>query len=330
MCDCLFVYSGKITHGKRGKNMDFLQELPEIFRKRYLDIHEKYLKSISDITAYLFGPIYGDTIKDWKESCRKMILRLIPAGKLPRRKDVAHETLHFRNLRNCWYHECALHHPLYDIDSRLRFAAWKIIQCYYAVFSSIATLVCLDNTQRKSHDTVMHIYTTDFICNNNKKRFFLPPANFYLNQQGIFSDEFSKMVNWDYADEYHLPNIKECLEYTKKEIERERGNRVRNLRTGLPHYLKVLRDWANYQDAYLFFRLYGKTVKRNLDICLKRITFQHCVQTEFFMLKMFGWNALELQFKTFLGELRQNLGIESPALDDRFEVYAENIDLFKT
>ena len=155
-------------------------------------------------------------------------------------------------------------------------------------------------------------------------------ANFYLSQQGIFSDEFSKMVNWDYADDYHLPNIKECLEYTKKEIERERGGRVRNLRTGIPHYLKVLRDWANYQDAYLFFRLYGQTVKQNLDICLKRITFQHCVQTEFFMLKMFGWNALELQFETFLSELQQNLRIESPSLDDRFEVYAENIDLFKT
>ena len=310
--------------------VDFLNELPKIFRERYLDTHEKYLKSISDVIGYLFGPIYGDTIKDWRESCRRMLLKLIPAGNLPKRKDVGHETLHFRNLRNCWYHECALHYPLSNIDSRMRFAAWKIIQCYYAVFSSIATLVCLDNTQRKSHDAVMNIYTTDFVCNNDRKGFFLPPTNFYLNQQGIFSNEFSKMVKWKYADDYHLPNIKECLEYTKKEIEKEKSARISKLRIGIPHYLKVLRDWANYQDAYLFFRLYGQTVKQNLDICLKRITFQHCVQTEFFMLKMFGWNALELQFETFLGELQRNLGIASPALDNRFEVYAENSDLFKT
>lgn len=308
----------------------FLHSLPQVFRERYLDTHEKYLKSIADVIGYLFGPIYGDTIEDWREPCRKMLLKLIPAGNLPKRKDFEDETPHFRNLRNCWYHECALHYPLDTIDNRLRFAAWKIIQCYYVVFSSIASLVRLEDTQLKGHDKVLNFYLTNFVCKKGLKRFFLPPVNFYLNQQGIFSDKFSKMVNWEYADFCHIPIIRECLVYTKKEIERERNGRVVNLRIGIPHYLKTLRNWANYQDAYLFFRLYGQTVKEKLDFCLKWITFIHCVQTEFFMMKTFGWNALRLQFETFLSELQQNLGIESPALEDRFEVYRENSSLFET
>ena len=303
--------------------VDFLAELPQVFRERYLDTHERYLKSIADVITHL----YWRKPRGWKEPCRKMIHKLIPAGNLPRRKDVGDETLHFRNLRNYWYHECALHYPLRNIDKRLRFAAWKIIQFYYAVFSSIASLVRLENTQLKGHDKILNFYLTNFVCNKHLRGFFLPPVNFCLNQQGVFSDKFSKMVNWKYADSYHIPNIKECLQYTKKEMKKERG-RVGNLRIGIPHYLKILRDWTNYQDAYLFFRLYGQTVKQNLDFCLKRITFIHCVQTEFFMMKTFGWDAVNLQFETFMGELETNLGISSPVLERRFNVYRENLDLF--
>jgi hypothetical protein len=302
----------------------FLDSLPQVFRERYLDVHELYLKSIADVITYL----YWKKRRGWKEPCRKMILKLIPAGNLPRRKDVGHETLHFRNLRNCWYHECALHHPLRNIDRRLRFAAWKIIQCYYTVFSSIASLVRLENTDIKGHDRFLNFYLSNFICRRNRRKFFLPPANFYLSQDGIFSRKFSKKVNWKYADSYHLPNIKECLEYTKNEMQQENDDRELNVRIGIPHYLKILRDWTNYQDAYLFFRLYGQTVKQNLDFCLKRMTFIHCVQTEFFMMKTFGWDAVNLQFETFMDELETNLGISSPVLECRFNVYLENLDLF--
>ena len=113
--------------------VDFLAELPQVFRERYLDTHHRYLKSIADVITHL----YWTRFRGWKEPCRRMLLKLIPAGSLPKRKDVGHETIHFRNLRNCWYHECALHHPRGNVNRRIRFAAWKIIQCYYAIFSAI-------------------------------------------------------------------------------------------------------------------------------------------------------------------------------------------------
>jgi hypothetical protein len=303
----------------------FLDSLPEVFRERYLDTHERYLKSIADIIAHLYAKRYDD----WKVACDRMLIRLARTGNLPRRWDVADETLHFRNLRNSWYHECALHHPIDDIDNRLLFAAWKIIQCYYAVFSSIASLVCLERPGLKSHDKILNFYITNNICNQDLRSFTLPPANFHLDQQGTFSKDFSKMINWRYANSYHIPNIKECLEYTKREIKEESRRSVANIRIGIPHYLKVLRDWANYQDAYLFFRLYGSSVKENLDFSLKRIAFIYCVQTEFFLMKTFGWRTLKLQFATFSKEMQQNLGIESPPLRDRFEVYKEHSPMFK-
>jgi hypothetical protein len=308
--------------------VDFLRSLPKIFVERYLNTHALYLKSIADVTAHLYDIFRGESERVWKNACRNMLVRLDRADSIPRRRDTDFETFHFRNLRNCWYHESALYDPLDDIDSRLRFAAWKIIQCYYAVFSSIASLVCLDNTQYKSHDAILNHYISNFICNRNRKEFFLPPVNFYLNQQGVFSEEFSKMVNWEYADYYHLPAIKKCLKHTKKELKKEQG-REANIRIGIPHYLKILRDWANYQDAYIFFRLYGDKVKEDLDFSLKRITFIHCVQTEFFMLRTFGWGAMQLQYETFIEELNTNLKIDSPSLVGRFDCYSGKLDMFR-
>lgn len=293
----------------------FLDALPQIFRKRYLETHEKYLKSIADVIVYLYGN------RSWKEKCEKMLSRLISAGELGERKiDTEHETTHFRNLRNCWYHESALNYPYGEenMDSRLKFAAWKIIQCYYSIFSAICSLVySFHKSQKKSHEKILNIYAREFLSHHRRRDFFLPPVNFYLNQQGNLPERFLKMIDWDYAHKYHIPNIIECLEKT--------STRRPTLVT-VAHYLKNLRDWVSYGDAYLFFRLYGQSPKRNLDFSLQNIVFIHCVQTEFFLIKLFGWEAVKLQYDTFSTQLKNNLKIESPTLEARFLVYSQNFE----
>ena len=285
----------------------------EIFRERYLDTHGIYLKSVADIIAYLYK---------WRnpheERCTLMISRLLKAGKISRRKDVDEEESQFRNLRNSWYHECSLNYPPDSLDERSLFAAWKIIQCYYAVFSSVASLVTCIKPERKSHDATLNIFAREFLCNRKRKAYFLPPANFYLNQQGRFPEEFSEQVNWPYADEYHIPNIIRCLEEVRKE----------DSMATIPHYLKELRDWVTYGDAYLFIRLYGASPKEQLDFSLQAIAFIYCVQSEFFLLRLFGWNAVYRQFEYFLDQLESNLGIRSEPLAARFAVYSEIVDEF--
>lgn len=302
--------------------VEFLRELPKIFRKRYLNTHARFLTAILNFVEYTYFPVGQYQPEDWKQACRQMLSTLSKTSTLSTRSDVGYETLHFRNLRNCWYHECSQYFPLNNIDLRLRFAAWKIIQCYYAVFSAIASLVCLEHPERKRHQDVVRIYLTDFVCNKNRRDHFLSPVNLHIDQTGVLSRKLTDSID-PYANLYCTPIIKECLEYAKREIEKVKGGKPVKERIGIPHYLRVLRDWTNYEDAYLFFRLYGPTVKEDLDLSLKWITFLHCVQTEVFLAKTFGWDVIRLQFETFAEELEVNLGITSPALEDRFEVYLE-------
>jgi len=291
--------------------VEFLAKLPEVFRERYLNTHETYLKSIADIIGYLYGG------KSWEEKCAKTIAHLLGASKMRKRRDIDEETPHFKNLRNCWYNECALNYPPETLDERLRFAAWKIIQCYYVVFSSVASLVCCFHPEIKSHDATLNIFAREFLCHSKRKGYFLPPVNFYLNQQGRFPKEFSKKVNWPYADSYHIPNIINCLKNVQENLRRKKQM------VTIPHYLKSLRDWVTYGDAYLFIRLYGKSPKTNLDFSLENIAFIHSVQAEFFLLRLFGWDAVNRQFENFSHQLRSNLEITSAPLAARFKIYSE-------
>lgn len=282
-----------------------LAELPELFRERYLNTHEVYLKSIADLIHHL----YQGNLQD---EATEMIFRLIDAPKMKRRLDTEDETSHFRNLRNCWYHECALNYPPNDLDERMRFAAWKIIQSYYAVFSSIASLVCCDHPERKSISKTLYIFAGEFLCHSKRKNYFLPPTNLYLNQQGKLPKKLSDGIKWDYAQIYHIPNIVKCL----SEVRRE------NNITTIPHYLKKLREWVTYGDAYLFIRLYGESPKQNLDFSLRHISFMFCLQSEFFLLRLFGWDAVNRQFEAFSQDLERNLKIVSEPLTARFKVYS--------
>ena len=87
--------------------VDFLQELPNTFRERYLQTHSRYLKSIADIIANNY---------DWRDEEKatvNMVSQLVSQNPRFReeRRDPGHETPEFRNLRNCWYNECALNYP---------------------------------------------------------------------------------------------------------------------------------------------------------------------------------------------------------------------------
>ncbi len=49
---------------------------------------------------------------------------------------------------------------------------------------------------------------------------------------------------------------------------------------------------------------------------------------QFFLLRLFGWDAVYRQFEYFLDQLESNLGITSETLTARFGLYAEIADEF--
>jgi hypothetical protein len=220
-----------------------------------------------------------------------------------------YESPYFRNLRNAWYHELAMTKTGIDI------AAWKIVQAYYAVYCSVSALLrCYYPTLKGGHERSLRLYAQDFVTKDSRRGFLLPPATLYLENglKGLDS------ITWEYGKTNHIPNVKMGFEWAKKELYRREINV--DIVT-LPVYLMALRQWVNYTDAYLFFMLYGKTVRDNLDTSLNNITWLYLVQTEYYLIELFRWDAMELQLTTFVDQLKDKLGTFSPRLEARFEVY---------
>jgi hypothetical protein len=59
---------------------------------------------------------------------------------------------------------------------------------------------------------------------------------------------------------------------------------------------------------------------------LKVITFAHCVQNEYFLIKLFGIDTLKLQFDRFSSEFKKNIGIEPILLKTRFDIYQKYLE----
>lgn len=286
------------------------ENLARMFRERYLKTHESYLGSITDIITKNYG---GDMSKN---QCGNILStsQTFRAHDLSIPEIPDEESLHFRNLRNAWYHECSLSYPT-DLDTRIKFAAWKIIECYYAIFASVASLVrCIhpNKEQRLGHKETLRVYASELVAQRKFSGYFLTPANFMINQEGNFANE--EAVNtWAYGREHKVPYLKKCLQLA---YQSEKGV------TTLVHYFKMLREWATYSDAYLFFRLYGTGVKFDLDRYLRQITFFYLAQAELFLLDACGWEAMKIQYDSFTREFRNNLKAEDLPLMSRFSVYS--------
>lgn len=282
-----------------------------MFRKRYLDTHERYLGSISDIIIWKYNGSMNEQecelIVEAYQQNRKHNLS-IP-------DDPDEESLHFRNLRNAWYHECSLWNPA-DRDTRVKFAAWKIIESYYAIYAGASSLVrCLypDKERKFRHADLLNVYANELVSQKKYAAYFLTPADIFIDQQGQLANE--ELLNqWDYGRENKVPNVKECLLLA-------RGNNKG--RTTLLHYFKKLREWATYEDSYLFFRLYGDSVKSNLDRYLRHITFFYLTLTEIFLIDACGWDAMRIQYESFVRELTNNLQTEDSPLISRFATYGK-------
>ncbi|OGM10744.1 hypothetical protein A2Z22_00810 [Candidatus Woesebacteria bacterium RBG_16_34_12] len=146
------------------------------------------------------------------------------------------------------------------------------------------------------------------------KRFFIIPLCIHLEQDGEEGDSYNELLTWEWGRKNHLPKIISGLERVRQKS---------NL-TGIvtiPHYLKSLRDWATYEDPYIFFRLYGTSIRKGLDEYLRTICEAYISQTEAVMVKLYGFDAINLQKEVFTENLTKHMGIEPNKLIERFEIH---------
>ena len=219
--------------------VDFSLDISRLFRKRFLDTHYEYLHSI----AYIIEKMYGEE----EDKTSKMISQLMKQKpKRPERKeDTPNETPEFRNLRNCWYNECALNYPFDSLDERMKFASWKIMQCYYTIFSAIASVVCCHYEEQHDVNKTLNLYANEFL-RGEKKAFTLPPLNLFVNQQGTIPEDTKESITWKWGKNNCVPKIEECLSKIQE----------KNRLVAIPHYMRKLKK-ISLTKICIFFSVYA-------------------------------------------------------------------------
>jgi hypothetical protein len=140
-----------------------------MFSTRYLSIHDYCLRSLLDIIESYYGT------KSEADRCKRMLERLIDAeityDRIAEPDDI--ETEHFRNLRNAWYHEYAMH------QTPTEAMAWRIIQAYYVVLCSISAMVRSHGPKitQSSHKKTLQLYTNFFLCHPKRKKILFHPTS---------------------------------------------------------------------------------------------------------------------------------------------------------
>lgn len=288
------------------------ESIERAFRARYLNTHEKYLDSIAtllvacnDHSALANGRFMLSHAVSVRAMCTQM--------KALNRFDEARA---LRNLRNSWYHECALNHPL-GLDDRMRFAPWKIIQFFYTVYSALSSMVrCFNNRPILRQRTALDEFTSKVIV-NAPNRFVPAPLCFYL-QGGVIAPLPRSVVSWPYGLSCHVPNVQRCLESLPTTPIQP---------VSLFHYFKFLREWANYEDSYIFINLFGPSVISMLASSLSTIVVGFLPVAEVFLISFYGWDRVHAEFLTFSNRIVRHLKIEPTSLITRFAEYAACSDL---
>lgn len=217
-----------------------------------------------------------------------------------------------RNLRNSWYHECALTYPQ-NLDDRMKFAPWKIIQFFYAVYSALSAVIrCFDSRPRLRQQTALDEFTAEVIINPPTR--FIPVPLCFCLLGGATTPSPPSVVSWPYGLSYHVPNVQRCLESLHPAPTRP---------VSLFHYFKSLREWANYEDSYIFINLFGPVVISMLDSSLRRIVQGFVPVAEVFLISFYGWHAVHDQFTQFSSRVEHILKVTPSSLISRFEDYSK-------
>jgi hypothetical protein len=268
------------------------------FKERFHDIHYECLGSIYNLILY-DCPDINHRVKKLSTSRSRN-----PEPKL----NVSYDDPSFRNLRNAWYHELCMHR------SSVQAAAWKIIQTYYAVFCSISSMTrCIDSSMADPGHKKMHrAYNRQFVTCPKRQNLLLLPTNIILKVDSTGSSIVGTNLRYD------VPNVQRGLEWASTRPKLKGLTEI-----SIPLYLMALREWANYEDAYLLFMLYGPYVRDKLERSLNAITSIYLLEAEYFMIEFHGWEKMHSHFEIFKEQMNSNLGEKLPSLEERFTTYAK-------
>ena len=283
--------------------------------------HCNYINAISDLIFYCYtGSIYEKP----REILRIVEKDLSYFNKI-KRLNIGSKNKAITNLRNAWYHELAFLEPIGDERenriNRMKFSPWKIIQFYYSIYSGISAMTrCINNQEKIGHKKMINIFTHNLLTRKElSKKFFVSPFCFVLNRKRVLSPAPSDVIKWSYGITDKCPILENCLLKILK-----KG------KVSIFHYFWELRNWVNYQDSYIFRRLYGKSLKWNLDHDMHVILNTFLTLTELYMIMVFGYDKIKEDKDIFVNDFNKYFesNIENDQrltsyINKRFEIHED-------
>jgi len=279
-----------------------MQRISGDFRQKYLDAHEVYLDSINAILPYPIATIV-----------QRIDIPNEAIDELRKRRE-CDQAQSLWNMRNAWYHECSFWHPRDTGDDEWsKFAPWKIIQFYYSIYCMLSAMVrCVDTSPRIGHKKMLDKFTKGLVMHPIlNQKLFIVPFCFYMDK-GILYPKPEDLIHRRYALENDFPHLKQCFDNIPNSSTKP---------VSLFHYFKCLREWANYEDSYIFMNLYGPGVRQKLKNCLQNILSAFLCLGEELLLAFWGPNMIQVEFNEFTSKMTMVNKFEPSSLQSRFEEY---------
>jgi hypothetical protein len=227
------------------------------------------------------------------------------------------------NLRNAWYNELAFLDKSFG-EVQYKFIPWKTIQFYYTIFMSLSSISrCFSsNPNISGHDRMINYFNNQILIRPTlSKKLFVPPFCFVLTKEKEITPPFESVISWKYGLSYKCPSIQECLESCYKE----------NRNTSLFNYFLQLRNWVNYEDSYIFRRLYGESWRPGFYWDMYKIMSSFLMVTESFLSWIYGYEEISKEKDMLVTEYNRYFepGIEQELrttnnIEKRFLYYEEN------
>jgi hypothetical protein len=227
------------------------------------------------------------------------------------------------NLRNACYNELAFLDLSFG-ETQYKFIPWKTIQFYYSIFMGISAISrCTNNGPNISGHERMLNYFTDQLLRKNElsSNIFVEPFCFILNPDNTIEPSFESRITWSHGLKNKCPSIAQCLSET----------RTKPKRISLFHYFSHLRTWINYEDSYIFQRLYGEQLRPGFYWDMYCILSSFLSITEFYMIGVFGFDKILKEQKLLVSEYNQYFEPEikyslktTRYIQNRFIYYNEN------
>lgn len=248
----------------------------------------------------------------------------------------------FRNLSNAWRDEFILNYPKEeDYEFRMQSAEWRITVCYYSLYKSLSAIVHTKDSSDLSttHVSTANRHANEFMDMPATQPIFVYPYNFHPDDTRYFDFSLPYPAFQDYPDEF----VEEHLERLLTQFSEESNNRMTSVYNKITnistyssdrstdtfyHLMKLLREWANYEEGRIFARLHGDGYLKAIDRTLQLLTYSALVTSEVAVIASFGFEEFRSQVEGF--HRASTRGITNCADDvlQRNQVYSHVISDF--